>query len=124
VCPYCRKVIDELVSDPRYRQARSLDTDYLTEQTIATMYNTTTPASVPPEVAEFIPPVFVPDSRIMRRQILRIRKLRQREAEREYNRQRSRSVPNSTTTRTARRRELRLEISDTLFMMDEDLENA
>lgn len=113
VCPYCRQIIREVQDDQRYRHARSYEMDYLTEQTISTYISST---AIPPEVSELIPPIFIPDSRIMRRQIRRIRRLRQREEDRANNRERSRIY----VSRSQRIQELREHVSDSIFAMDEE----
>ena len=83
LCPYCRNLIPSIKDDPKYRLSISYDTSHLTQSTIQNLIETT------PVISSNS--TLLSESRILRRQIRRQRKLESRELDKIRNKELSRS---------------------------------
>ena len=100
LCPFCRKVIATITNDPKYKLALSYDSIHLTQNTIQ---NLTLPVNVTNSYS-------YPESRILRRQLRRERKLESREHDKRRNKELSRA---------RKRTELLSQINEDIFFFEE-----
>lgn len=108
LCPYCRHIISDIMDSPRFRMSTSLPL-FLPYSEDVVVY--------PIEVNELIPPVFDPESRIIRRHIHRIRQIRMREEDRTRNRM-IRQQQNQN--RNQRKQDIKHQVNEDLQFMFDD----
>jgi len=102
LCPFCRSLINEIKDDSRFRLARSLEVDYLSEHRINEIIASDLISSSP----------ILEPSRILRRQIKRKQKLEEREID---------VRRNIELSKQKKRQEHRREIDECIFVMEDDI---
>lgn len=105
LCPYCRATIPEIQDDPKYRFSRSLDTSYLTDDTISSLI-----ADDTAHLSRSYDTVLMEPSRIVRRQQRRERKLRLRDDD---------ILRNREISRRRKKEIIQRDINECLFDMDD-----
>ena len=89
LCPFCRKKIESITDDPKYKLSVSYDSSHLTQSTIQSILIPSNNNLLPSN--NIFSSSDQSESRILRRQINRQRKLESRELDKRRNRELSRS---------------------------------